>query len=130
MLAAFLEFRGGGCPSRGPLPSLALTGADLAQPAGAGTADPYDSLYLIKHRTAEYVHVNGVFLKPTEMPSSIPERVCNDPGCVRCAELRGGYQFRWYSTLWKEAYIRMKKPGAWVPGEPEEAPVIQHLPGK
>ena len=126
MLAAFLEFRGrrrAPSPSGSPSLSLALTGTDLAQPVDAGTADPYDSLYLIKHRAAEYVMVHGVLLKPTEIPSSIPEQACHDTGCARCAELRGGYQFRWYSTPWKEAYIRTKRPGAWAPGEPEEGPL-------
>ena len=69
-------------PPGSPSPSLALTGTDLGQPVDAGTADPYDSLYLIKHRAAEYVMVHGVLLKPTEIPSSIPEQACHDTGCA------------------------------------------------
>jgi hypothetical protein len=45
-----------------------------------------------------------------------PKRIwCTDVGCRRCAEGFGGYQFRWYHPSWMAAYLRLKRPGAWMP---------------
>jgi hypothetical protein len=53
-------------------------------------------------------------------PPAVREEECSAPECQRCREGRGGYQFRWYSPLWEEVYVRLARPGAWMPGDATE----------
>ena len=39
--------------------------------------------------------------------------------CMACKEGIDGFTFRWYSKLWHEVYIKLARPGAWKPGQPE-----------
>ncbi len=61
-------------------------------------------LYIIHHRPG-----------PSSCPP-FPEPIwCTDPGCRRCVENSGGYQFCWYHPSWMAAYLRLKRPRAWMP---------------
>ena len=42
---------------------------------------------------------------------------CTQPRCQRCAEGKGGYQFRWYSPLWAKEYNIRRREGSWVAPE-------------
>jgi hypothetical protein len=76
-------------------------------------------LFSIEHTIRPTVTVLGQVLRPDPVPSPVPAHPCVAPGCARCASGRGGYQFRWYSPRWGEAYRRNRRPGSWEPGHPE-----------
>jgi hypothetical protein len=46
---------------------------------------------------------------------------CQAENCSRCAEGKGGYQFRWYCVRWEAGYLRLKRPNpdVWVPPKPK-----------
>ena len=77
-------------------------------------------LYSIEHAEQGFVMIDGQKVVPQRIPSPVPTMPCTAASCARCEGLRGGYQFRWYSPKWEEAYLRGARPGAWHPGEPEE----------
>ena len=52
----------------------------------------------------------------------VKETQCQQMGCKRCEEGRGGYQFKWYSQYWAKQYNALKRPGAWEAPEPREEP--------
>ena len=48
--------------------------------------------------------------------------------CKRCSEGRAGYTFRWFSSLWLEGYMQLRRDDTWLPGYPEGVRVTP-LPG-
>ena len=76
-------------------------------------------LFSIEHAIQPTITVLGQVLRPEPVPSPVPAHPCVASGCARCASGRGGYQFRWYSPRWGEAYRRTRRPGSWEPGQPE-----------
>ena len=82
-------------------------------------------LYMVEHAMRKTVNIGGVELVPNHMPSPVPSIPCTTPGCERCLTQRGGYQFRWYSQLWEQGYRATRRPGSWLPGEPETDDVDQ-----
>ena len=80
---------------------------------------PYAELFMIEHAMRSTFVVAGRVLQPQQVPAPVPTIPCVAMGCVRCQNLRGGYQFKWYSRLWGDEYRRSRRPGAWTPGEPE-----------
>ena len=50
----------------------------------------------------------------------VNEKMCTDPQCQRCLSGQGGYQFRWYSALWYEDYLRGSRPNCWKVGDTED----------
>ncbi|CAE7207020.1 unnamed protein product [Symbiodinium natans] len=49
------------------------------------------------------------------------EKLCTASECERCQSGRGGYQFRWYSALWYEGYLKgRQREDRWTLGDPED----------
>ena len=97
--------------------SMAMLGAYFEYHRTLGPNDVkaccFTDLYMVVHRPddtpAPAIRLSGQFVH-------IPTRLCDTPGCRRCAEGIGGYKFRWYHIAWEELYMRARRPGAWVPG--------------
>ena len=81
---------------------------------------PYSELYMIEHDIQKTFVVGGRVLQPQHIPAPVPAVACVAKGCARCASLKGGYQFRWYSGRWGQEYQNNSRAGAWKPGEAEE----------
>ena len=79
------------------------------------------SLYSIEHTGPESIVLNQQVVTPQKVHSPVPTVACSAFGCGRCKDRRGGYQFRWYSQYWHTGYLAARRPGSWVPGEPERA---------
>ena len=78
------------------------------------------ALHGIGHAVQDTINVAGIDIMPTTIRGPVPMTPCTAAGCRRCVDRRGGYQFRWYSRHWEEAYRRTRRPGSWLPGEPEQ----------
>ena len=39
--------------------------------------------------------------------------------CKICSKGRMGYTFRWFSSLWLELYMQLRRDDTWLPGDPE-----------
>ena len=50
--------------------------------------------------------------------SNIPERPCTQRACSRC-NIKGGWQFKWFSPYWVKLYNEQRRPGSWTALEPE-----------
>ena len=48
------------------------------------------------------------------VPTGVTLLRCTTQGCQRCAQMRGGYKFRWYYQGWYAKYVDMSRPGAWT----------------
>ena len=63
----------------------------------AEKANVAQTVYTIEHRGPQAspitLHVNGEEIRMAALP-------CSTPGCARCSEGRGGYQFKWISSHW------------------------------
>ena len=68
---------------------------------------PY--LWLVDHQSA-----GAPLAPPGVRDMAIPTRPCVDPECQRCANLWGGYQFRWIDTRWLEQSEAIRRPGSWT----------------
>ena len=57
------------------------------------------ALDIVEHYSHPYVFVAGRLLAPQKVPTPGTREIpCTEPGCVRCNEAKGGFQFRWFST--------------------------------
>jgi hypothetical protein len=66
----------------------------------------------------EEQHVPYVGVMDYAKPASgveLPWKPCRTPSCVRCSSSQGGFKFKWYSSLWRDRYIALCRPGAWSP---------------
>ena len=82
----------------------------------------YGTLTIIKHQS-EY----GT---PQDIPALRSVHCQGGPLCQRCSSGRGGYVFRWLSPLWAQEYAATARPGAWKPGEGEDAPAPDGFRGQ
>ena len=74
-----------------------------------------EPLCVIEHRMPETVEIAGFQIMPKKATTKGTfERPCTDLGCERCRTGRGGYQFRWYSAMWYDEYVRNARVGAWT----------------
>ena len=48
------------------------------------------------------------------VPTGVTLEKCTTQGCRRCAQLCGGYKFRWYYHAWYAKYVKLSRPGAWT----------------
>ena len=74
-----------------------------------------NDLWMIRHRHQTTFTVAGHNVTPEVIPGPQPEVPCRTPGCVRCRDLRGGFQFKWFHPRWENAYVELARPGSWLP---------------
>ena len=55
-------------------------------------------------------------------PGYVKEVPCQQMGCKRCEQGRGGYQFKWYCRYWAKEYNRLRRPGSWEAPQPKDEP--------
>ena len=55
-------------------------------------------------------------------PGHVKETPCQQMGCRRCEQGKGGYHFNWYSRYWAKEYNELKHPGAWQAPQSREEP--------
>ena len=77
-------------------------------------------LYAIEHAEQGFVMIGGQMVVPQRIASPVPTQPRAAASCARCEGRLGGYQFRWYSPEWGQAYLRGARAGVWRPGEPED----------
>ena len=68
---------------------------------------------------SESVNILGFEITPQQAFRPTRSIPCVEPGCERCLMLRGGYKFRWCLPLWERGYRACRRPGPWLPGEPD-----------
>ena len=82
-----------------------------------GTVRPDDELYGLTLR----VHHMKDYGIPILLPPAVTAVACTRPSCFRCRVHQGGYEFRWFHTSWKDAYLRARScKDAWTPDETAE----------
>ena len=77
-------------------------------------------MYTASNAQQDFVIIDGQVIVPEKVPPPVPSRPCLRIPRARCEELRGGYQFNWYSPKWDAAYRSGARPGSWRPGECED----------
>ena len=93
-----------------------------------------NDLWMICHRHQTTFTVAGHNVTPEVIRGPQPEVPCRTPGCVKCRDLRGGFQFKWFHPRWENDYVELARPGSWLPRgfiAPDHRPlsvVIGHRP--
>ena len=64
-------------------------------------------LYQIDHDIRETILIGRQVVTPTRVQSPVPQIQCTTQGCRRCANLQGGYVFRWFHERRAATYDRL-----------------------
>jgi hypothetical protein len=106
--------------------SQAMLSAFLAfkNTCAPGDFDYLFSFYILEHKNSPVVNVQAATMKNAQTfavtkvdTPGLCSRPCIASGCARCSSKRGGYIFRWYHPAWGNQYLKIARPGAWVPRE-------------
>ena len=100
--------------------SMAMLGAFLKYKSECEEEESTElgNLFARLHKNGDLSFAEEAMIETQMSSLGVTARMCQKTPCKRCSENRGGYVFRWYSPKWSENYCRMKRPGAWTPGDP------------